>query len=73
MNITAHFIHTPQGGSQNYVCIIHVAILYSPCRVEVDFVLLSDLRLELTEADSLLAVEDNFWMTEGCLTFWENQ
>ena len=52
---------------------IFVAILYSPCRVEVDFVLLSDLRLELTEADSLLAVEDSFWMTEGCLTFWENQ
>ena len=52
---------------------ILVAILYSPCRVEVDFVLLSDLRLELTEADSLLAVEDSFWMTEGCLTFWENQ
>ena len=52
---------------------IHVAILYSPFKVEVDFVLLSDLRLELTEADSLLAVEDNFWMTEGCLTFWENQ
>ena len=52
---------------------IHVAILYSPFKVEVDFVLLSDLRLELTEADSLLAVEDSFWMTEGCLTFWENQ
>ena len=53
---------------------IFVAILYySPFKVEVDFVLLSDLRLELTEADSLLAVEDSFWMTEGCLTFWENQ
>ena len=52
---------------------IFVAFLYSPFKVEVDFVLLSDLRLELTEADSLLAVEDSFWMTEGCLTFWENQ